>query len=137
MDWMLLPYRRYAEFSGRSRRKEYWMFALFQFVVAIILYALVFAGFPVMDEYGQMAEGPGVLTYLGGILLLVFWLGSLIPSLAVLVRRLHDQDKSGWWILLAFVPIASLVLLVFMFLDGTPGPNRFGEDPKGATDVFA
>ena len=138
MDWMLLPYRRYADFSGRSRRKEYWMFALFQFIVAIVLYAVLFAGFPTVDEYGQMAGAPGPLFYVGGILLFIFWLGSFIPSLAVLVRRLHDQDKSGWWILISFVPfVGGIVLLVFMFLDGTPGPNRFGEDPKGGSEIFA
>jgi len=137
MDWMLMPYRRYFDFSGRSRRKEFWMFQLFQAIVVIILYALLFAGFPAVDAYGQVAEAPGALFYLACILLAIFALGSIIPAIAVEVRRLHDQDKSGWWILIALIPLGGLVLLVFMFLEGTNGPNRFGEDPKATpNDVF-
>lgn len=139
MEWMLMPYRRYADFSGRSRRKEYWMFALFQFIVCFVLYIPLIAGMPSMDEYGQMSEGPGPLFYVGIALLLIFALASFIPALAVLVRRLHDQDKSGWWFLIQFVPfVGPIVLLVFMFIEGTRGPNRFGEDPKGNTaETFA
>jgi uncharacterized membrane protein YhaH (DUF805 family) len=125
MDWMLMPLKRYADFNGRSRRKEYWMFALFTFIVYAVLYALMFMG---MDyETGQ----PGVLGMLAMGLLGLFALGVLVPSIAVAVRRFHDQDKSGWFVLLAFIPfIGGLILLVFMCLEGTRGPNRFGEDPK-------
>jgi uncharacterized membrane protein YhaH (DUF805 family) len=125
MDWMLMPLKRYADFNGRSRRKEYWMFALFTFIVYIVLYALMFMG---MDyETGQ----PGVLGMLAMGLLGLFALGVLVPSIAVAVRRFHDQDKSGWFVLLALIPfIGGLILLVFMCLEGTRGPNRFGEDPK-------
>lgn len=125
MDWMLMPLKRYADFNGRSRRKEYWMFALFTFIVYAVLYALMFMG---MDyETGQ----PGVLGMLAMGLLGLFALGVLVPSIAVAVRRFHDQDKSGWFVLLALIPfIGGLILLVFMCLEGTRGPNRFGEDPK-------
>jgi uncharacterized membrane protein YhaH (DUF805 family) len=139
LDWMLLPYKRYADFSGRSRRKEYWLFTLFQTVIAVVLVALLFAGMPAVDEYGVAGE-PGMMVYVGGGLLVLFFLATIVPSLACQVRRMHDQDKSGWFILLGFVPyIGGIIMLVFMCLDGTRGPNRFGEDPKdpNSADVFA
>lgn len=127
MDWMLMPLKRYADFNGRSRRKEYWMFTLLNFIVAIVLYALMFMG---MDyETGQ----PGTLGMLAMGLLGIYFLAILIPSIAVQVRRFHDQDKSGWFVLLAFIPfVGGLIVIVFMCLEGTRGPNRFGEDPKAA-----
>ena len=131
LEWMLMPYRRYADFSGRSRRKEYWMFVLLFVIVYAICYALIFTGMPTIDPMtGQMTGGGGALSMIGSAALLIFALGSFIPSLAVIVRRLHDQDKSGWFVLLGLIPIANIVLLVFMFLEGTKGPNRFGPDPK-------
>lgn len=132
MEWMLMPYRRYAEFSGRSRRMEYWMFALFETIVFLVLYILMFAGMPATDADGQMLEAPGALFYVVMLLLLVFCLGTIIPALAVTVRRLHDTDRSGWWWWIQLIPfIGAIVMLVFMVLDGTPGPNRFGPDPQG------
>jgi uncharacterized membrane protein YhaH (DUF805 family) len=70
-------------------------------------------------------SGGSALATLGTAILGIFWLGTIIPALAVAIRRMHDQDRSGWWIL---CPIANIV---FLFIDGTPGPNRFGPDPKG------
>jgi uncharacterized membrane protein YhaH (DUF805 family) len=139
MDWMLMPYRRYAEFSGRSRRMEYWMFALFQIIVTAVLYGILIAGRPEMDQAtGQILAAPGALFYVAMVLLLLFFLATIIPALAVGVRRLHDTDRSGWWLLIEFIPFGGLVLLVFMCLDGTHGSNRFGPDPKGAdAEVFA
>lgn len=125
MEWMFMPYKRYADFSGRSRRMEYWMFQLFVFGVYIVL-ALLGGGIGAAE-----GNGGGMAGGLFGILILVFWLGTIVPAIAVGVRRLHDQDKTGWLMLLGLVPIANLVLLVFMFLDGTPGPNQYGPDPKG------
>ncbi len=75
-----------------------------------------------------------------GPLTALFFLGILVPSIAVQVRRFHDQDKSGWFVLIGLIPIlGGLVVLVFMFLEGTRGPNRFGPDPKdpGSSEVFA
>lgn len=136
MDWMLMPYRRYADFSGRSRRMEYWMFSLFQFLVLCAFFLLIFIGGYSIDEYGGSGE-LGALGYVGIIGLVIFALGSFIPSLAVTVRRLHDQDKSGWWILIQFVPyIGGLIMLVLMFIDGTRGENRFGPDPKADGEEF-
>ena len=74
---------------------------------------------------------------LSGILMIPFVLAVLalfVPSLAVAVRRLHDQDKSGWWLLISFIPFGGIVLIVFYCLEGTPGPNQFGPDPKGGGD---
>lgn len=136
MEWMILPYRRYAEFTGRSRRKEYWMFALFQVLVSMAI-GLVFGRSSYVMGGGMMAgmttvQGPG------GVVQNLFTLVSLIPGLAVSVRRLHDQDRSGWLMLLVFIPILGwFALLVFMCLEGTRGPNRFGPDPKNPTDIEA
>jgi uncharacterized membrane protein YhaH (DUF805 family) len=141
MDWMLMPLRRYADFSGRSRRKEYWMFTLFILLVYAVLGILIAMG-GVFSSMGDPGATPqiGMLGWIGIGLLGIFALGIFIPALAVIVRRLHDQDKSGWFILLQFIPyIGGIVLLVFMCIDGTKGENRFGPDPKGenVADVFA
>ena len=138
MEWMLMPYRRYADFSGRSQRKEYWMFMLFYIIVAVVCTVLMIGGGMALDESGQSEPGP--LFWLGVAALVIFVLGSLIPSVAVQVRRFHDQDKSGWLVLLGFIPyVGGLIVFIFMCLDGTRGPNRFGKDPKNPTnsDVFA
>ncbi|MDZ4308199.1 DUF805 domain-containing protein [Allopontixanthobacter sp.] len=145
MDWMILPLKRYADFSGRSRRMEYWMFALFTLLVYTLCVALMFAGgFDLATIESEMIpEGPGPLFYLGAGLLVLFAIGIIIPSIALNVRRLHDRDMSGWWYLgfmvLANVPYVGILVvigyLVLMFLPGTPGPNRFGEDPKDPTQA--
>ena len=129
MEWMLMPYKRYFDFSGRSRRKEYWMFVLLAFIVYILLGGMLFAVGMSVNSMGEPEMGGGGMVFAG--LLGIFVLASLIPSLAVQVRRFHDQDKSGWFVLINFVPyIGGLIVLVFMCLEGTRGPNRFGPDPK-------
>ena len=125
MEWMLMPYRRYAEFGGRSRRKEYWMFQLLVVIVYFISFLLMSTGMPTVDPAtGEMTGGGGALSGIGSIVLGLFALGSFIPALAVSIRRMHDQDRSGWWIL---CPIMNIV---FLFIEGTRGDNRFGPDPK-------
>jgi uncharacterized membrane protein YhaH (DUF805 family) len=107
-------YEKYAEFSGRSIRSEYWYFTLYVFIFNIILGLLEFV------------IGPGFVI-LSVLLIMAF---IFIPSISVTVRRLHDTDRSGWWALLLIVPlIGFLVLLIFLCQRGTPGPNRFGPDP--------
>jgi uncharacterized membrane protein YhaH (DUF805 family) len=124
MEWMLMPLKRYADFSGRSRRKEYWMFTLMNFIVAIVLYGMIIAG---LDFTTGDLSAVGML---GAGLLVIYALAILVPSLAVQVRRFHDQDKSGWFILLGFIPaVGGLIVLVFMCLPGTPGSNQYGPDP--------
>lgn len=132
MEWMLMPLRRYADFSGRSQRMEFWMFSLF---CALISSALLIFGFNFSSDDGGDLTGLNTLFL---ILLVGFALFTLIPSIAVTVRRFHDQDKSGWFYLLGFIPyVGGLILLVFMCIEGTPGPNRFGPDPKGGhADIF-
>jgi uncharacterized membrane protein YhaH (DUF805 family) len=105
MKWYLDALKKYAVFSGRARRKEYWYFALFYFLLAIII---AFIGIYIRIP----------------VLYTLFVLAMLIPSLAVGVRRMHDVNKSGWFLL---IPIYSLILA---FTDGNQGPNRYGSDPK-------
>lgn len=142
MEWMLLPYRRYFDFSGRSRRKEYWMFTLLQVIIGVILTALIFmdGGFR-LDAFGQpdFSGGFGPLFWIGAGLGTIWALGTIIPSIAVTVRRLHDRNLTGWIylgiVVLQFVPVvdilASIGLLVLMVLPGTVGANKYGLDPKG------
>jgi uncharacterized membrane protein YhaH (DUF805 family) len=131
MHWMILPYRRYADFSGRSRRLEYWLFTLFYILVIVGIFVVggVLGAFDRGGIEGEVEPGNGVAVMLG--VLAVFVLGSFIPGLAVQVRRFHDQDKSGWLVLLGFIPyIGGIIVLVFMLLEGTRGENSYGPDPK-------
>src|SRR5690606_5162691 len=108
MEWMLMPLRRYADFSGRSQRMEFWMFSLF---CVLISSALLIFGFNFSSDDGEDLTGLNTLFL---ILLVGFALFTLIPSIAVTVRRFHDQDKSGWFYLLGFIPyVGGLILLVF------------------------
>ena len=112
--------KKYACFSGRARRQEYWLFVLFNFIAAFVVGFIggVLAG----------ATGVGAFSYLGPI----YSLAVLIPGFAVLFRRLHDIGKSGWWWLIAFIPlIGVLVLFIFCCLDSQPGDNDYGPNPKG------
>src|ERR1035441_9612615 len=115
MNWYLMVLKKYAQFSGRSRRKEYWMFALFNCLFCLPLYilALVFRE----DAIGSIFLG----------LYFIYVLAILLPSLAVGVRRLHDTGKSGWMLLLCLIPIVGgIIVLVFTVLDSNPGPNEYG-----------
>lgn len=105
MNYFILAFKKYAQFSGRSRRSEYWYFFLFNFIIAFVL-----------GMIGGVMGTP-MLGY-------IFNLIVLVPSIAVGVRRMHDVDKSGWFLL---IPIYNLILAC---TDGTPGPNEYGEDPK-------
>ena len=172
MEYMFMPLKRYAEFSGRSRRMEYWMWFVFLVLLYIAFWvlAMVIGGAALMtgDPRAAMAAGGGMLII--GALFFLVWLALLIPGIAVGVRRLHDTDRTGWWLLAPIAPyilvwigaamaisgstgiggilsligmlgavVLGITLIVFMFLDGTKGPNRYGPDPKGRADaqVFA
>lgn len=111
-------FRNYATFSGRARRSEFWWFALFDLAVNVGLFALI----------GLLGRTGGVLAVLA---LVVFNLAVFFPYLAVSVRRLHDTDRSGWWLLLSFLPLGGLILLVLYCLEGTQGTNKFGPSPSG------
>jgi len=117
MEWMFLPLKRYAEFSGRSRRKEYWMWVLFVVITTLVLMFLD----SVLGLGGRATStstyGPGGVGYganmHGGVLTSLFSLAILIPAIAVAVRRLHDTNRSGWWILMPALPyIAGIILLL-------------------------
>lgn len=128
MSLMFQPLKKYADFSGRARRSEYWLFTLFIVLVEIAYFILVSAigggTSGNMNPIGMVLSG----------LYFLFVLGILIPSLAVSFRRLHDTDRSAWWLLIALLPfVGGLVLLVFTVLPGTNGPNKFGPDPKGSS----
>ena len=104
-------FNKYVDFSGRSSRSETWWWVLFSLIANVV--AVVLDG-----------------TVGSGLVGAIVTLGLFLPSLAVQVRRLHDLDRSGWWILISFVPIVGLILLVFWFCKkGTEGENRFGADP--------
>jgi uncharacterized membrane protein YhaH (DUF805 family) len=129
---MLQAYRRYADFTGRANRSEYWLFTLFVFLVAM--------GIAILNAVAAIAMGRQAASLVFGALYALFLIGSFVPSLAVQFRRLHDIDRSAWWVLIGFLPlIGGLVLLVFDLLPGTPAPNRFGPPPGEAApaEVFA
>ena len=122
MNWFLIAVKqKYADFSGRARRSEYWYFLLF--------YMLILIALSVVDVVmGWFSTDAGV-----GVLSGIYTLALLIPSLSVSVRRLHDTDRSGWWLLIGLIPlIGGIVLLVFFVQDSQAGANRFGRNPKAA-----
>jgi uncharacterized membrane protein YhaH (DUF805 family) len=131
MEHMLLPLRRYADFRGRSQRKEYWLFVLLQWLLLLpVGVVFVMLGGDVqklLDAPFTLQGGAGDMVQIIG---LAAFLALVIPFLAVQVRRLHDQDRTGWWILLGLVPFGQFPLIALMCFDGTPGANRFGPDPK-------
>ena len=122
MQWYLEVWKKYAVFGGRARRKEYWFFALFHVIASICL---------ILTDYVIGTYDPYIEIIGFGLLSGIYALAILIPSVAVLVRRLHDTERSAWWLLIALIPvIGAIVLLVFCCLDSSPGQNRFGANPK-------
>lgn len=123
MQWFLKVVKNYATFSGRARRKEYWMFMLFNILIQIALYIPTAIFISIQET-----------VIIGGIFALLYTIyafAMLIPSLAVIVRRLHDQDKSGWWYFVALIPfIGGIWFLVLMCLEGTSGDNQYGPASK-------
>jgi uncharacterized membrane protein YhaH (DUF805 family) len=126
MEWMILPLKRYAQFSGRSRRKEYWMWILFVILASIVLGMLD----SVLGLGGDTTLEPGAtpngLMYgvglMGGVLSTLFALATFVPGLAVSVRRLHDVDRSGWWLILSFLPyLIGLALFASVVATGSLG----------------
>jgi uncharacterized membrane protein YhaH (DUF805 family) len=122
MNWYLKVLKQYADFNGRARRKEYWMFVLFSMIFSILA--------TVLDNVlGIAMEGIGY-----GPLYGLYLLAIIIPSIAVGVRRLHDIGKSGWMMLISFIPlIGGIWLLVLFVTDGNPGENEYGANPKEMT----
>lgn len=118
MNWYLKVLKKYAVFDGRARRKEYWYFVLFNMLIACVL---VLAG----SAYPQAVNHYEPL-------ILIYVLAVLTPGLAVSVRRLHDTGRSGWWLFFKLIPIAGIVVFIFLASDGQPGENQYGADPKSS-----
>ena len=106
--WKIVVLERFAQFTGRAGRAEYWWFYLANLIVTAILLLLILAW-----------------TYLF-VLAVIYGLAMIVPSIAVAIRRLHDTDRSGWWLLLGVIPLGFIVLVVFYVMEGTPGPNQYG-----------
>ena len=115
-----LFFRNYANFEGRSSRAAFWWWVLCAVLVSAALGLLLVSA----AQSGPGAGGAAAFIYLG------FGFATLIPGIALNVRRLHDTDKSGWWLLLGIVPFAGIILFIFFCLPGTTGPNRFGPDAE-------
>jgi uncharacterized membrane protein YhaH (DUF805 family) len=116
MHWYLDVLKKYAVFNGRARRKEYWMFTLFNVVISIVLTAIDYAA--------------GTAPLINGL----YSLAILLPCLGVTIRRLHDTDRSGWWILISLVPfVGAIVLLVFLASGPKSDQNKYGSNPKLVT----
>lgn len=111
-EWYVVPFQKYVEFEGRARRKEYWIFVLINLVVSVIL--------------------SNVFSLLGTL----FSLAIFLPSIAVGVRRLHDIGRTGWWLLIGFIPLIGLIVLIYFFVqDSEPGANQYGANPKAVAEV--
>lgn len=123
MNWYFEVLKKYAVFSGRARRKEYWLFTLCNWVINVVLVLLC-----------TRLLSPLAASELGIIIPSVYSLAVLVPSLAVVVRRLHDTNRSGWYFFLNLIPlIGSIILLVFLVQDSDPNENRHGPNPKATT----
>lgn len=119
-------WKQFGDFSGRARRREYWWFNFVNWIVVVAIYFLAM--------YTSPTEGPSGFWL---VIMVVYLLAVMIPGLAVTVRRLHDTGKSGWWILINFVPyLGAFVLFIFTVLDSSPGPNDYGSNPKAEVNVY-
>jgi len=126
MQWYLKVLTNYVGFSGRAQRTEFWMFVLINFLITVVL-----AFIDGMLGLSNPEVGVGVLQG-------IYSLAVFLPSLAVAVRRLHDTGRTGWWLLVAFLPLVGLiVLLVFYCMDSQPGDNQYGPNPKGVAPAMA
>jgi uncharacterized membrane protein YhaH (DUF805 family) len=120
MQWYTDVIKRYVDFSGRARRKEFWMFTLINAVIYLVLLAI--DNLLGLDNRGS-----------SGLLSGLYSLAVLLPSLGVTWRRLHDTNRSGWWILIGLIPcIGAIILIVFYATEGVVGDNQYGPDPKAA-----
>lgn len=117
MSWYFKVLKKYAVFKGRACRREYWMFMLVNFVIYLVIGIIE----GVVDSIVEIDIS---------IISLLYSFAILIPSIAVLVRRLHDTNHSGWWYFIIFVPFGIIALLVLTIQIGQSGRNRYGLSPK-------
>jgi uncharacterized membrane protein YhaH (DUF805 family) len=134
IDWVLEVFSKYAVFSGRARRKEYWYWYLFNFIVSIFI-----AVVSVVINLPNGTETDNGLGWFGlfiNLVAIVYSLGTFIPNLAVTVRRLHDTNRSGWWYFISMVPfIGGIILLIYLIEDSSPGDNQYGPNPKAGLET--
>jgi uncharacterized membrane protein YhaH (DUF805 family) len=124
MQWYIDVLKKYTVFTGRARRKEYWMFVLFNVIASIIV--------GILDRILGLDFGSGSGSS-GGWLSTIYSLAVLLPSIAVAIRRMHDTNRSGWWILINLIPCVGWIwFIVLAAQEGTAGDNQYGPDPKGA-----
>jgi len=112
--YLMVALQKYATFSGRSRRAEYWSFTLANIIIAVVLYGL-----------GAMMDSS-----IGSIIYMCYAVATIIPGIAVTIRRLHDSGRSGWYFLIALIPLINLIMIYFMLVDSQPGSNEYGPNPK-------
>lgn len=128
MSWFLKGLKQYADFSGRARRQEFWMYMLFYSIFGIILYGVAVIGMAMQSE-GIILLGMGIY--------ILYTLALLVPTLAITVRRLHDTGRSGFWYFIGFVPlVGGIILLVFCCLDSENGNNQWGSNPKNSDSMI-
>jgi len=126
MKWFFAALGRYFDFSGRSRRKEYWFFGLWYVLFAVFVY------------FTEQAMFSGLKKDEAGVLTIIYELVMFIPGLSVAVRRLHDTGRSGWMVLIMVIPVVGIIwYLVLMFRDSTRGDNEYGPNPKGVQNPYA
>lgn len=119
MDWYVAVLKKYAVFDGRARRKEYWMYSLITVLISV--------GLSIIDQVLGLNKAAGGISPLQTI----YGLAVLVPGIAVSVRRLHDTNRSGLWVLVAFIPcVGAILLLIWFIAEGDKGSNQFGPDPK-------
>lgn len=124
MNWYFEVLKKYADFNGRARRKEFWYFSLFSSIIGLLTIIID-------DLIGTTSHGFGLLS-------IVYDLAIFLPAIGVYVRRLHDTNRSGWWVLISLIPIVGfIVLLIFLVQDSQPGENEYGKNPKDLTSMNA
>ncbi|KAB1069070.1 DUF805 domain-containing protein [Tamlana haliotis] len=123
MNWYLKVLNQYADFNGRARRKEYWMFTLFHLIIT-------YGGLAILGILAYAIDSPFVI-----FLVYIYLLATIVPSLALNVRRLHDVNKSGWFILIGLIPfVGPIWLFVLSVTEGDRGSNQYGSDPKALNE---
>ena len=136
IDWVLEVFSKYAVFNGRARRKEYWYWYLFNYLISIFFAVISFA---IIPPYGTDTDkGIGWFAIFIYVLVIIYSLGVFIPNLAVTVRRLHDTNRSGWSYFISMVPvIGGILLFIYLVEDSMPGENQYGPNPKTELETTA
>lgn len=140
MRWYLAALKKYITLRGRARRKEFWIYTLIDRLIQLIFMGIIVAFISLTPPDTPTRNGNldnisafGVMVSM--VLFFIYLLATMLPTLAVTVRRLHDTDRSGWWIFIGLVPYVGIfILLVLLGLEGTKGNNRFGTDPIPAEE---